>query len=53
MSGHTRKDKMKNECIREKIGVTLIKENIADQKLTYKVVWSCEKKTKKDLNQKI
>lgn len=33
MNGHTRQDRIRNECIREKVGLTLIIEKI--------MVWAC------------
>ena len=33
MSGHTRNDKLRNDCIKEKVGVAPIKEKMTEMRL--------------------
>ena len=44
MCGHTKKDKIRNEIIRNNLEVVPIEEKMKDQT---KMVWSCKKKTKR------
>ena len=35
ISGHIREDKIRNECIREKVGITTIVEKIVESRLSF------------------
>lgn len=49
MSGHTRKDMIRNGCIREKFSVVPIDERMSEYHLGWFGVVSCEEKTNRGL----